>query len=198
MNKIALTAGAVLALSVMTAPSALAQDDSNACDKARIAEAAALKDLRGAEKDLDRARAAAKSGVAASLTIGSITIVIDDKTDVNDAERAGIDALKGVVDRAQKALDKAVDKREDRCATPETTTPAPTTTVVPDPDVDCDEVSDDEAQRILDADRSDPNDLDQDRDGIACEDDEILPAPVDDTPSVAVPSGGVATGVGPE
>lgn len=76
----------------------------------------------------------------------------------------------------------------------ETPTPTPTPTSTPtlppaDDDIDCDDVTDAEAQRILDADPADPNRLDGDRDGTACDDED------DNFTDVGVaPRGGVATG----
>ena len=60
-------------------------------------------------------------------------------------------------------------------------------------DINCDEVSGDQAQQILAEDRSDPNNLDGDNDGEACEDNprdyETVSADYD-----GYPQGGVATG----
>ncbi|GLZ54247.1 hypothetical protein Acsp07_38640 [Actinomycetospora sp. NBRC 106378] len=60
-------------------------------------------------------------------------------------------------------------------------------------DINCDEVTGDEAQAIYESDRSDPNNLDGDGDGIACEDNprdyETVTADYD-----GYPRGGVATG----
>jgi hypothetical protein len=60
-------------------------------------------------------------------------------------------------------------------------------------DINCDEVTGDQAQAIYEADRSDPNNLDGDNDGIACEDNprdyETVTANYD-----GYPHGGVATG----
>ena len=98
--------------------------------------------------------------------------------------------------------------------TPPVTTPPVTTPPVTEPpadneapgDVDCNDfASQADAQAVLDADPSDPNVLDVDGDGLACEtgvnDD---PAPVDNglnpgalVPSVVTPVGGVETGGGP-
>lgn len=69
---------------------------------------------------------------------------------------------------------------------PVTTTPAPT---LPPADINCDDVTDAEAQRILDADPSDPNRLDGDNDGDACDDEDSNFSDVG-----RAPRGGVATG----
>jgi hypothetical protein len=66
--------------------------------------------------------------------------------------------------------------------------PAPTTEPFP-VDLDYGDVSDAEAQKILDSDLSDPHNLDYGDDGLACEE--------GDGGSVVTPSGGVATGGGP-
>lgn len=123
------------------------------------------------------------------------------KADLDKAqERFDSDSQRVAGLRAQVEL--AVQERDNACS-PVTTTPTPTPTPEPENDVDCDEVSDDEAQRILNADRSDPNNLDADGDGLACEVDETLDPPADTTPDVTVnnnvvtPGGGVASGVGP-
>jgi hypothetical protein len=201
MKKIALAVGAAtLALSVMTAPVALAQETgpgSNACSKARIAEAEALKDLRAAERDRNRFRDAAKDGQVLTITLGGLTLTADAIGGINDAERAALDSLNGQVDRLERKLAEAVEKRKDKCddpapTTPPTTTTVPPTTVVDDPDVDCTEVSDARAQEILNADRNDPNNLDEDNDGVACEEEVVVKRDV-----VVAPSGGVATGGGP-
>jgi len=88
--------------------------------------------------------------------------------------------------------------------TPETTTPTPTDTDRPEPpatggDVDCGDVSKDEAQAILDADKSDPNRLDADKDGEACDSTDVTTEDVDNHEQFAVVpdvSRGVDTGDG--
>ena len=56
-------------------------------------------------------------------------------------------------------------------STTTTTTEPPTTTTVASADLDCaDFAFQEDAQAVLDADPSDPNGLDGDNDGIACED----------------------------
>ncbi len=77
---------------------------------------------------------------------------------------------------------------------PVTTTPAPTATPAPTlplavEDINCDDVTDAEAQVILDADPSDPNLLDGDNDGNACDDEDGNFSAVG-----VAPRGGVATG----
>lgn len=119
-----------------------------------------------------------------------------DKEDANQLQRK---ADRTDADELKKAVDEAQDDVNRLCGGVTTTPPADD-----DPaDVDCDEVDAAEAQRILDADRSDPNNLDQDGDGLACEVDEILPDPdnggsvSDGGSDVVTPTGGIATGVGP-
>ena len=75
-------------------------------------------------------------------------------------------------------------------------------------DQNCDDfATQEEAQAVLDADPSDPNGLDADDDGIACEDlpsgggspaptTTVVSAPGDDVDDGAAPVGGVATGGG--
>lgn len=115
------------------------------------------------------------------------------KTEVQQA----IDALKAEADL--KANIKAAIELKDRVCAPVTTTVTPppatttvppvTTTVVPPPfkDIDCDDVTFAEAQRILKADPTDPNLIDTNGNGIACE------APV----NVPGGTGSVETGGGP-
>jgi chromosome segregation ATPase len=232
VKKLALTAGAVLALSVMTAPVALAQDGTASCDAAKtrvsdlekkldearadesVKERDALKAAKKARDDAKVARDAAKKALDAAKA--KPTPNPEEIADLEKALAAAEDALtarKADVDNAQEKLDSdsqkvaglraqvelAIQERDKACA-PATTTPTPTPTPEPENDVDCDEVSGTEAQRILDEDRNDPNNLDQDKDGIACEIDEILPDDDNDVVvnnNVAVPSGGVPTGGGP-
>jgi hypothetical protein len=192
VKKTLLVAAAVLATAVMTAPAALAEDtgpDTSACAKARIAEGEALAAFRTAEKAEKDFRNAAKDGTGAVEGTDKVTGISQD-------EQTKLDALAGTSLRLDEALDKAVDKRKDKCDEPDpTTTPATPTTVIDDPDVDCDEVTASRAQEILDADRADPNNLDTDNDGVACEEDVVLNPPP--TVNVVVPNGGVATGGGP-
>jgi hypothetical protein len=210
MKKIGLLAGAVLALSVMTAPVALAQDDTSACVEAKRTVArveARLASVITEERDLERAAVQA-ARVARDQARAAFDALPD------DAPQAEVRRLRGLLQDAQAVLDRrqaeldtdsrrlanlraeltvAIEARDKACdRTPPTTTPAPTTTPPPADDVDCDEVSDREAQAILNRDRSDPNDLDDDGDGVACEE-EVAPK----TRIVRVPVGGVATGGGP-
>lgn len=116
-----------------------------------------------------------------------------------------------------EAADAAFTARDAACTTPEapestTVTPppavessTPNVPAAPAPEKDCDDfITRDAAQAALDADRSDPWRLDDDRDGIACE---LLPpatgGPVGDADEFGqvgvgdVPRGSVATGGGP-
>jgi DNA repair exonuclease SbcCD ATPase subunit len=229
MNKLALMAGAVLALSVLTAPAALAQepadcgaatvalqtaktdrdkavDDDEKAEAAKEADRAfdrADRDLRQAQSRLTRAQEAVDEGLpiggtdAEKKELESAEKAVEDATDERDRARTKADkedaaqlqrkADRTDADELKRRLDAAQDDVNRLCGGVTTTPP------VAD-DVDCGEVSDDEAQRILDADKSDPNRLDVDGDGIACEDDAVLNPP---TVNVVVPSGGVATGGGP-
>lgn len=233
MKKTVLVLSAAVALSVMTAPVALAQDTSPSCDEAkanltklekkrddvaageRVKENDALKvakdQVRDTQVKLKRAQDNLAQGVKDEKTGAELQALKDDVKKFEDR----MVVVKAARDKAQEDLDKdssklaglraqvelAIQERDDACGAA-TTAPTPTPTPEPENDVDCDEVSDDEAQRILNGDRSDPNNLDQDGDGIACEVDEILPESDDDNDvvvnnNVAVPSGGVATGGGP-
>lgn len=220
MKKLALMAGAVLALSVMTAPAALAQDGTASCDAAKTKVSKLEKKLDDAAAE-ERVEDKAKLDTAQREVdrLQGLIAAEEQKAEPNEAE---ISRLKGLLKTAKAVRDDAKDKLDgdsqkvaglraqvdlaiqerDKACAPATTTPSPTPTPEPENDVDCDEVSGTEAQRILDEDRNDPNNLDQDGDGIACEIDEILPEADDDNDvvvnnNVAVPSGGIATGVGP-
>jgi Excalibur calcium-binding domain len=192
MNKTTLLAGAVLALSVMTAPTALADvlptsgNGDRQCDRATVLEAEARVALNVAKTNEREARRAAR---LPNSPEGNV---------ITAAEQLVIDPLVGIVARLEVELTKATERKTERCrvtTTPPTptTTPTETTTVTTTPppppvDVDCDDVSDAEAQRLLNADPAEHSELDRDRDGIAC--DELRPR-------VVVPSGGVNTGGGP-
>lgn len=236
MKKLALTAGAVLALSVLTAPAAFAAEpadcgaataalttaqnehrdavaDDEKAEKAKDAD----RDFDRADRDFDRAKKRLDDALKANddnqnntpeqdAEIASAQKNFDQATRERDrardkADKENADQLQRAADRTdadelKKAVDEAQDDVNRLCGGVTTTPPAD------DPaDVDCDEVSASEAQRILDGDRNDPNDLDADGDGIACEVDEILDPPADNpvtiNNNVAVPQGGVSTGVGP-
>jgi hypothetical protein len=206
MNKLALVSGAVLALSLLSAPAAFADD--NDCDEARkvLVQAQTRLANRAAEERVEELAEldAAKGVLRAAQT------ALDEAAEGVDLEplRKAVRDARALRDAAQKALDTdsrrlvelraavtvAIQERDKACdepdPTPTTTPPAPTTPV--DTDVDCDEVTDARAQEILDADRNDPNNLDDDNDGVACEEDDVLRPQV-----VTVPVGGVATGGGP-
>lgn len=201
MNKL-LTAAlglAVAVLPVLAASPAFAADagpDTRACENAKVAEAEALTKLRDAKDDRQRFKLAAETTQALEVTIGKLTVTTDGVVEVSAQEKSDLAGLANQVDRLEKKRDEAVEKREEKCADPEpeptpTPTPTPTTTPPVDNDVDCDEVSDARAQEILDADRNDPNNLDDDNDGVACEEEEALVA---DNDVVVTPGGGVNTG----
>lgn len=82
-------------------------------------------------------------------------------------------ALRARVEAALAALaQEYADLRAD-CVPDPTVTPTPTVTPGPTPppaDINCGDVTDAQAQVILDADPSDPNGLDADSDGDACDD----------------------------
>lgn len=233
MKKTVLVLSAAVALSVLTAPFALAQDDTScgvakdnvtklekkrddAAAQERVDEKAAVKkakDDRDAAKatrdarqaNLDKLKKESPENDAAIKSAEVALQAAEDaltarKADLEKAEKKqGEESSKVAGLRAQ--VEAAIEERDDACDAT-TTTPTPTPTPEPENDVDCDEVDASEAQRILDADRSDPNNLDQDKDGLACEVDEILPEPDNDggvtvNNNVATPSGGISTGVGP-
>jgi hypothetical protein len=199
---------AVAALPVLGLGVAAADDDSG-CDAAKtkvsrveVRLASAITAERTAEKAaVDKAKGALEDAQA----------LLDKATgDAVPAARAARDAAKGALDAAKDALNTdskrladlrvelktAQTERDKACDDDQapSTTPAPTTTPAADNDVDCSEVSDARAQEILDADRSDPNNLDDDHDGVACEEDVTI---VHDR-EVVTPSGGVQTDGGVE
>lgn len=184
-----------------------AKDDDEKAAKAKEADDAfdrADRDLRQAQNRLQRAKDAVnapnhEATEAEKRELESAQNAVDEATKERDRARKQADKenaaqLQRVADRTdaadlQKRLAAAQDDVNRLCGGVTTTPQAP------DNDVDCDEVSDDEAQRILNADRSDPNNLDTDNDGVACEEDAALNPPP--TVNVVVPQGGVATGGGP-
>ena len=205
MNKLttAVLGLAVAALPVLAASPAFAQDERD-CNRAQrevtrveLRLAATVTEERNAEQKLvDDARAALRG-------------LLDDAIP-NGEQRDAIDAARSLVDLRVRELNtdsrrlvdlraelaRVVQDRNEACDDDPTPTPTPTTppatTPPADNDVDCTEVSDARAQEILNADKSDPNNLDEDNDGIACEDDVIVQRDV-----VRAPTGGVQTGGGP-
>jgi hypothetical protein len=118
-------------------------------------------------------------------------------------------ALKVEVPNLQEALDAATAAANEACATDGQPPASPSPSAEPSSppaapvdDVDCADVPQARAQEILDADRSDPNKLDGDHDGTACEVDEgedtvdlTIPEAAPSTSQVSVlPQGGVDTG----
>lgn len=203
MNKIttAVLGVAVAVLPVFAASPAFAQDDRD-CTRAqrevtrvelrlaavvteeREAEQKLVKDAKDALKDLQED--AVPNGDQRDLIDAARSLVnlrVDElNTDSKRLANLRVDLKAAIADR-----DEACD--EDPEPTP-TTTPAPTTTPPVDNDVDCAEVSDARAQEILDADRNDPHNLDDDNDGVACEEETVIV----NNDVVVTPSGGVNTG----
>lgn len=176
---------AVAALPVLGVGLAAAQDDEpEACVAAKVELEAALKAA------LDLSPDVYPGNVVPSL--GQLPGLLDDILADPDLGAGGRAVVQAAV-AAQAKVKAACDTTPPTTTPPPpTTTVPPTTTPAPDDDVDCDEVSDKRAQEILDADKSDPNNLDEDGDGVACEEDVTI---VRDR--VVVPSGGVNTGGGP-
>lgn len=194
MNKLTTAALglAVAVLPVLGASPAFAADtgpDTNACEKAKIAEGNALQVVREAERALRDAKA-----LSVSIEV-DLPEPFDSLKTKSEAELGRIAVLERELKKANNKLDDVVEKREEKCAedpepTPTTTPATPTTPA--NEDVDCDEVTDARAQEILDADRNDPHNLDDDNDGVACEEEGVLVA--DNDSVVVAPSGGVNTG----
>lgn len=200
IRKIALLSGAVLALSLVPVPMALA--DAIDCDAAKklVVSAQVRLDNRAAEERVEENAAlkAAKDALDAAQdaldALGADATeavrqaardLVQEKRTLRDAAKDALDVDSRRLSELRAALTVAVQEKDRVCGGVTTTPPAP----APE-DVDCNEVSDDEAQRILDADTSDPNDLDSDNDGVACETET-------DIEIVRVPSGAVDTGGGP-
>lgn len=208
MNKLvpALVGLAVAALPVFAASPAFADDrDCNRTQRevtrVELRLAAAVTDERNAEQAalrtaqdaLDAAQKALKDALP-GVDLGPLRAAVDTAREARDAARAALNTDSRRLADLRAELVVAIEARDKACKpTPTPTpTPAPTTTPAPPDDIDCDEVSDKRAQEILDADKSDPHDLDEDGDDVACE--EQVPVKPD---VVVVPSGGVNTGGGP-
>ena len=219
MKKTVLVLSAAVALSVLAAPSALAQDRKpveitaeKACGVVTLTfknPAATTHVFRwnavAGKKVTDKGSRTGTVTVRANKTVKETIKFAEDEFKGEAAVTVAV--IAGPDSDIQKSLDVyPVGTNCEKGSKPtETPDPTPTPTPKPEQDIDCDEVSGPEAQRILDADRSDPNNLDNDHDGIACDVDEV-PVPGDPAPAdpgvvvnnnVAVPSGGVATGGGP-
>ena len=170
--------------------------------------------LRSVLAKADTEGSASQLGGGGRAAINNALGLFSNVAAAEGALRNDNDETAGVRARLQIA-----QNQERRACTPPatpTTPPATTTTTPPPPadnddpaDLDCDDFATPAAaQAALDADPSDPNVLDVDGDGLACEtgvnDD---PAPVDNdnglnpgpiVGSVVTPVGGVETGGGPE
>lgn len=208
MNKLTTAALglAVAVLPVLAASPAFAADDLT-CDAAEklVVKAQARVDDRAAServeenKALDAAREAfkvAQDAVTAAKDDGVVGDALKALEKTRDDAKVLRDAAKDALDTDSKRLaelrvllEAAISDRDEACSEPTTTPPTPTPPA--DADVDCDEVTDARAQEILDADRNDPHNLDDDNDGVACEEEEVLVA---DNDVVVTPSGGVNTG----
>ena len=208
MNKLttAILGLAVAAIPVFAATPAFAQDERN-CNRAQREVARVELRLAGLVTEERNAERAALEAAQAALNtaqealrnapdgadLGPLRAAVDTAREARDAARDALNTDSRRLVDLRAALAAAVTARDKACDEPDPTpTPTPTTTPTtppPDNDVDCTEVSDARAQEILDADRSDPNNLDEDNDGVACEDDVIINRDV-----VIVPNGGVNTG----
>jgi hypothetical protein len=213
MHKIALATGVALALSVLVAPAALAGDTidcdaqkrlvvtaqtrvDNRAAQERVEELAELNAAKvarnAAQVAVDKARAAldgAPGDAALKKALDAAKDTLEDaKADVDKAQ-AVLDADSRRLAELRAALTVATQSRDRVCGDVTTT---PSTPPPADTDVDCDEVTDARAQEILDADKRDPNNLDDDGDGVACEEEVAI-----DDDEVVIPTGGVNTGGGP-
>jgi len=189
-----LTGAAVVALIFVAVPG-VAQAQTEPCPD-RVA---------AAQEEFDAAVEAARLRLvelgADERNVRELLALVDDyelsPADQNEAqriyERSGfvytpsIDAPADLakLNRILTAASELDEARNAGCEVPEDRDPAP----APVEDVDCGDVSDAEAQRLLDEDPSDPHNLDADNDGQACDlDDEGL------SQVGNVPAGGVETG----
>ena len=197
---------AVAALPLLATTPAFAQDERD-CNRAQrevtrveLKLAATVTEERNAERAaLEAAQAAlnaaqdALRNAAEGADLGPLRAAVDTAREARDAARNALNTDSRRLADLRAELAASVKARDEACDdTPPTTTPAPTPAPTSPPaaeDVDCDEVSDERAQEILDADKSDPHNLDDDNDGIACEEEVIVQRDV-----VVVPNGGVNTG----
>lgn len=204
MNKLTTAALglAVAVLPVLAASPAFAADDLT-CDAAEklVVKAQARVDTRAAEELLtenaavDAAQAKVNEAqVALDKAVGDAVPdarkLLREARDVLRDAKADRDADSKRLAELRVLLEAAIADRDEACSEPTTTPATPTTPA--NEDVDCDEVTDARAQEILDADRNDPHNLDDDNDGVACEEEEVLVA--DNDSVVVAPSGGVNTG----
>lgn len=196
MKKTAVTA-AVLAMFVMTAPVAWAQDDDPTCDEAKTAVADLEKRLAAAAadesvKERDAVEAAKQAVKDARVARDAAQKAHDDGGTPTPDEVAALQAAKDALTARKAELVKAEAKlaadgpkvaglraqvelaiaARDKACAPATTTPAPQ----PDPaELDCGDfpLADGRtAQQVLDADQDDPHQLDEDGDLVACEADD--------------------------
>ena len=210
MRKLAI-AGAVMALSVSFAPAAFAQDSQD-CDTARTAydeAVAALKaratELGVADGDFNRLRVdiedKGRDGVideAESAELLRDPVVLRIATDFQQSD---LNLIQDLARTSNDLLRCDDDEAPPTGGAGETTTTAPPTTAAapvkqlppgnPKDLRDCEDYPNQAAaQAVFDRDETDPNDLDADGDGIACEDffadDDTADAPV----------GGIETGDG--
>jgi hypothetical protein len=198
-----------------------AADDDLSCDAAKTAvvKAQARVDDRAAQERIDenklvdeaqRVRDAAKKALDtllgddidnATQDIAGARRTLEDAKTVLQSRKDDRNSDSKRLAELRVLLTAAISDRDEACSEPTTTpptpTPAPTTTPAPAAefpvDLDCSDLSDQEAQKVLDADKSDPHNLDSDEDGFAC--DEVDNPVSNDT--VVIPSGGVNTGGGP-
>lgn len=200
----ALSAAAVL----LTAPAASAQPSTDACAQAQVALQAKLDaytalgvnlpdptDARGYElRDLIQAEEAKPAGERDMTLLGSLYDQSDAIVAVLAATQARVEACAGT---------ETTTTTPPPTTTPTTTTPAPTSTPAPSStpvagDLDCaDFPTRADAQAVYDLDPSDPNRLDANGDGQACEnffDSDESTISEDTVSDGDVPLGSVATG----
>lgn len=123
----------------------------------------------GARAEVEAALAAFATRDAAKKAAESDAAALQVEADKTDAVALRRVAGETDADALKLKLDAAVDTAGTACKG-QNIPPRPR-------DIDCDEVTKAEAQRILDADRADPHDLDVDGDGIACEVDQVRVVP---------------------
>lgn len=200
MKRIAIAVGAVLALSLATAPLALASDRPT-CDEAKklVVAAQTRVDNRAAQErveELAELNAAKVARNAAQVAVDQAKAALDASPDdaaLKAALKSAQDALaaaKDRVDRAQKALDTDSDRLAELRVLLKVATQ--------DKDKACDDGKDDDGK-----DKDKNKDDDKDKDDKDKDDDKVTTTPPttvvlpDVHREVVTPRGGVATGGGP-
>lgn len=104
-------------------------------------------------------------GGALEVVLAPLRAAVDNAEESRDANQRALDAERAELREAQADLAELVNIQERACAPAATTTPPP-----PPVDKDCDDfLTQKAAQAVLDLDKADPNGLDANKNGVACE-----------------------------